>query len=489
MIWLIIIIIVFLCILILHHVNKESMQYLDGIDGIQYADDITGLNKTAVDNIFYVSTVEDVIHIIKLAKRYNKKIIARGEKHSMGGHTLVKDGYIIDTKYMNNILNLDKINKTVTVEPGVTWYELIYYLNAFGLSPKILQSYASFSVGGSVSVNIHGITSDYGLYKSVIELEIVNYNGNVIKCNRNKNKELFDLVIGGYGLFGIITKVKLIVTNNSKLDMKMINANIYNFQEIYSRFIGKDNIKLARINVLNMEEINLYVFVNIKSDRRIISKLGDKPKDMSVVMQILYKWIMPNEEAQNLRFKLEKTMGRPFDIKNNDISRNELLYESADAISKLYSPFIDINKTHILQEYFIPNLDDNFTTFMEYLKKVFINNKGSMKNINLLNITIRYVKKDTETFLKYAKTDMYSFVFYYRINKENKSDEKLKRIHNLLVNKILTLNGTFYLPYRLHYTPGQLISAYPEINKFFQLKEVYDPDKRFVNLWYQQYKN
>ena len=100
----------------------------------------------------------------------------------MGGQSIAKDGFIIDTVYMNRMI-YDQSSKTVTVGPGVTWGDLIMvciyifpnlrsplyssplfaslpssylliliqYLNQYGMSPQIMQSYCSFSVGGTIS--------------------------------------------------------------------------------------------------------------------------------------------------------------------------------------------------------------------------------------------------------------------------------------------------------------------------------------------------
>lgn len=458
-------------------------------NSIKWADDVTKLNKTRVDRIYYVLCDDDIKKIIKLANEKNKKIIARGEKHSMGGQTIINDGYIIDTKFMNHILEVDIDNKNVTVEPGVTWSDLINFLNNYGLSPMTLQSYASFSIGGSISVNIHGITNDYGVYKSVIEFEIINWEGKKIKCSRVINSELFSLVLGGYGLFGIICKIKLRIVNNVKIFDDMIKTNANDFRNVYEPLINDEyiNIKFARINITDMHSINLYVLRNLNDNsvNSVNSVLDDNPKEMSKLSQILYKWIIPNKSIQKLRFDLEKKNGKPLDVSDDCDTRNKLLFESAKPISELYSPIFDFNKTHILQEYFIP--PKNFCKWIDYLKIVFI--KNDYQYINLLNITIRFVKKDKDTFLKYARKDMYAFVLYYRIDCSTVADTELSYIHNLLLDKAIELNGSFYLPYRQHYTFDQLIKAYPNIIEFFNLKNKYDPKNLFSNLWYQKYKN
>lgn len=485
----IIIILFILCIIIFVYFKNKiyGVKYMDS----HYVDDVTKLNKTLIEHVFCVNNAKEIVHIIKFANKKNMKVIARGESHSMGGHTIAPNGFIIDMKKMNHILNLDRINNIVTVESGITWLRLIYFLNKYGYSPEILQSYASFSVGGSISVNVHGITSNNSLCKSIIEIELINSKGEFVTCSRKINKQLFSLVIGGYGLFGIITKVKLKFIDNKSLIMNSINTNVNEFPNLYTKFLHdkKIDIKIARINIVNMDEINLYVFTRSNPiTKRIISHIEETPKDMSTMSKIIYKWMLPNPKVQKIRFNMETKMGKPFDFANSCTTRNEFLYETATPLASLYSPFIDINKTHILQEYFIPDdIPDNFEKWMTYLKEIFIINKCNLGNVNLLNVTIRYVVKDTDTFLKYSNKNMYAFVFYYRIDMTMKGDEELKEIHNLLTNKALELGGTFYLPYRHHYTYSQLKQAYTNIDEFFELKKNYDEKEIFWNMWYGNY--
>lgn len=483
-----IILLVLLFVIYYCYLKKKNEINNNNICYAKYVDDVTKMNKTQIDKIFNVLSVDDIIDVIKLANKNGKKIIARGETHSMGGHSIAKDGYIIDTKFFNHILKLDKDNYTVTVEPGITWIDLIKYLNLFGYSPKILQSYASFSVGGSVSVNVHGVTSDMAIYDAIVELVIVNNKGELIKCNREENKELFSLVIGGYGLFGIIVSVMLKIVDNKKLKMVTKHLNVNNFTKVYEKILNDNDveIKIARLDVTNMEDINLYVLKKINEEKKIISHLNDQPKEISRISQLIYKWMLPNQNIQKIRFKIEREIEKPLDVNDEILHRNSFLYESSASITQLYSPIININKTHILQEYFIPK--SNFLKWMTYLKELFVDNKNLMKDITLLNITIRYILKDDTTFLTYANKDMYAFVFYYRINCDKETDNKLKYIHNLLVNKVIKLSGTFYLPYRHHYTYNQLLLVYPMIEEFFSLKLKYDPYEMFYNLWYHNYK-
>ena len=107
------------------------------------ADDVTRMNAEEVDRIFFVRIAEDVKHVLKLARSNGKTVSMRGTKHSMGGHTIAKNGYVIDMEKLNHVV-YDSETNTVRVGPGALWSSIIFKLNKFGLSLKTLQSYSTF---------------------------------------------------------------------------------------------------------------------------------------------------------------------------------------------------------------------------------------------------------------------------------------------------------------------------------------------------------
>lgn len=120
----------------------------------------------------------------------------------MGGHSIVTNGYIISTSKIRHT-SYSPDTGLVTCGSGCHWTDVINHLNSFGKSPQTMQSYSSFSVGGSLSVNAHGITNDYVLSNCVESFDLVKWDGTVVKCARSvegEGKELFGLALGGYGL-------------------------------------------------------------------------------------------------------------------------------------------------------------------------------------------------------------------------------------------------------------------------------------------------
>jgi len=56
-----------------------------------------------------------------------------------------------------------------------------------------------------------------------------------------------------------------------------------------------------------------------------------------------------------------------------------------------------------------------------------------------------------------------------------------------LIDVALAVNGTYYLPYQLFYSPGQLRRAYPEIDGCFAAKRTYDPFGLLTNKFHETY--
>ena len=118
---------------------------------------------------------------------------------------------------MNRVLAFDDERGVVTVEGGIEWPELIGYLNRvqegrprqWGIVQK--QTGADrLSIAGALSCNAHGRGLNLKpLVSQVQAFDLVGPDGAVRRCSRTEHPDLFRLAIGGYGLFGIISRVEL----------------------------------------------------------------------------------------------------------------------------------------------------------------------------------------------------------------------------------------------------------------------------------------
>jgi len=127
---------------------------------------------------------------------------------------------------------------------------------------------------------------------------------------------------------------------------------------------------------------------------------------------------------------------------------------------------------------------------MDLVKPIY-QNLRSHPLLSLLNTTIRFVNKDNDTRLAYARNDegVYAFVLYYRIRRSPEADEALKGFHKAFAEVALELGGTFYLPYRHHYGFEEMEKAYGRdtLESFLKAKQRYDPGCLFNSIWFRAY--
>ena len=111
-------------------------------------------------------------------------------------------------------------------------------------------------------------------------------------------------------------------------------------------------------------------------------------------------------------------------------------------------------------------------------------------NINLLSITLRFVPSANEPFLRYARdhNDSFAVVLYLNQKLNDTGQKEVIGWTHRMIELVLRLGGTYYLPYQRYPTRKQLIQAYPQIEQFFKLKQHYDPLSLFENNWYNAYK-
>ena len=118
--------------------------------------------------------MEEIQRIVKSSEAQLHGISISGTRCSMGGQISLKDSVHLDLSQFNQIINFNRTNKLIAIQAGISWRKVIEFIDQYDLSVMVMQSYADFTVGGSLSVNVHGRYIGHGsICKTVTEMKIV----------------------------------------------------------------------------------------------------------------------------------------------------------------------------------------------------------------------------------------------------------------------------------------------------------------------------
>src|SRR6185437_16250715 len=177
--------------------------------------DVSQLNPIQVSKVITPATTDEIVQAVKT---HPGPISIGGARHSMGGQTATVGALFIDMRHFNRVLAFSPTEKTITVQTGITWRQIQEQIDPANLSVKIMQSYANFTVGGALSVNVHGRYVGLGpIILSVKSLKVVLADGTIVEASPTSNADIFKGVIGGYGGLGVIVEATLELTDNVKI--------------------------------------------------------------------------------------------------------------------------------------------------------------------------------------------------------------------------------------------------------------------------------
>jgi len=156
-------------------------------------------------------TPDDVLAALAYAQRQGLTVSTRGAAHSQSELAINRDGILLDMKSMGRVLEMDASARTITVESGAIWRDVVARTYRHGLMPPVLTNNLSVTVGGTLSIAGIGVASfKHGAQTdNVEELEVATVDGTVHRCSRTAKPDLFWSVLSGLGQVGIILKAKL----------------------------------------------------------------------------------------------------------------------------------------------------------------------------------------------------------------------------------------------------------------------------------------
>lgn len=287
-------------------------------------DEMGGISKYP-EILVKIKSAQEICAIMKYATQKHIPVVVRGSGTGLvGASVAVHGGIMLEMLEMNQILELDEDNFTITVEPGVLLMEIADYCTQNGFLYPPDPGEKTATIGGNISTNAGGMRAvKYGVTRDYVRgLEVVLANGEIITLGGKfvKNStgySLLNLIVGSEGTLGIITKaiLKIIPAPSVAVSLLVPFDNFNHAFEVVPKLLNMQNTPTAiefmeRAVIVAAEEYLGKKFPDSKSNNYLLltfdgSDLAGVEKDYELAAHICLEngapdvYIVDNQERKD----------------------------------------------------------------------------------------------------------------------------------------------------------------------------------------------
>jgi FAD/FMN-containing dehydrogenase len=447
------------------------------------------LNATAVKRVLRPESLVQLSEVVKFACERRLPVSIAGGQHALGGQQFLQNGFVVDMTALDRVLHLDLEHGTARVEAGATWPKLLEQLERLQQDREGFWTFAQkqtgaddLTLGGAVAANIHGRGLKMRPFvQDVVCFELLGEDGRLVRCSRTEHPELFRLVIGGYGLFGVVYAVTLQLVPRKTLrrlvQIGMVDDLIPNCEQairdgcIYGDFQfaidGKSDDFLRR---------GVFAVYQPCEGAPAEQQKSLRPEDWERLLSLAHSAKTRAFEEYSNYYK--STHGQTYYSDRQQFSYYpEGYHQRLDQKLGARCP-----GSEMISELFIPR--ESLAAFLQSVR-IFARRGGW----NIIYGTIRLIERDQESFLAWARESWACVIFNLCVKHSWAGTEAAKSAFRTLIQIAINYGGSFYLTYHKWATADQLLACYPQFPEFLKVKRRFDPNEIFVSNWYQHYRN
>ncbi|MBL8266943.1 FAD-binding oxidoreductase [Steroidobacter sp.] len=449
------------------------------------------LNRTSVLGRVVPRSVADVVAAVQRARIRGESLSIAGSCHAMGGQQFATGGWLLDMRSMNQVLGFDRDRGLLQVQAGIAWPELMrHYVieqrdgaSAWGIRQK--QTGADrLTIGGAVAANIHGRGLTYAPFVDDIEsIEVVVPDGAVVECSRTRNYELFRLVVGGYGLFGVVTSVRLRLVPRQKVERVVEIARLENIIDRFEQRIA-DGYLYGDFQFSTAPEDRGFLSRGVFSCYRPVDANTAIAADQIRLAPADWRRLLYLAHRNKLRafnefadFYLQSS-GQIYWSDTHQLS--VYLDDYHGKLDEVLQP--EVPGSEMITELYVPR--SRLAAFMEDVRKDFLRHR-----VDFIYGTVRLIEPDTETVLAWARERFACVIFNLHVDHDARglvsSAESFRRLIDLAIHH----GGSYFLTYHRHATREQLRTCYPAFEQFLAAKKRLDPREVLQSDWYRHYRD
>ncbi len=465
--------------------KAQTIPQLSAITARTTVNDIhSAMNQASVE-IHRPKTSADILARIASAKEDGRNISICGKRHAMGGQQFCDQQLLIDMSEYDSVIALDEKKGHIRVQAGISWPKLHTYLRKINSTWTFRQKQTGadeLSIGGALAANVHGRGLLFKPFIDDVEsFQLIDAEG-IKECSREENQELFSLVIGGYGLFGIVSEVTLRLKKRRSMLRSVEVTDVDNLIERFEERISA-GYEYGDFQFSCASDSPDFLKKGVFSCYKPVSLSGSTPaaalslnpqqwKKLIYLAHVDKQKAFEEYAAYYLRtdgqtyWSDSMQMSTYLDDYHKDIDqRSGACCKGSEMISELYVP------RHALKH------------FLRACRRI-----ARRDEMNIIYGTIRLIARDTESFLPWAKDDYACIIFNLHVDHNAEGFAKVRKDFRTLIELALLYRGSFYLTYHRFARRSQILEAYPQFIEFLREKKKKDPEELFQSDWYRHYK-
>jgi FAD/FMN-containing dehydrogenase len=461
------------------------------------------LNETRVSAVVKPRDLNEIRYALDQARARGLKVSVGGARHAMGGQQFAHGGLHIDTRALCAVLGSDSERGLLHIQAGADWPCIMAASHAVArpLSPgKDAASHPGWairqkqtgvdtvSLGGSIAANAHGRgLRMQPLADDIEDLTLMDAKGQLQQCSRSQNAELFSLVLGGYGLFGVVVSATLRLTRRQKLKRWVDVLDLRDALTAAQRRAQMGAVYGDFQFVIDPQDPGflqrgvLACYLPVADDTAV----SDAGADLSGDAWLKLLKLAHDDKSSAFRLYAQHYLGTHGRVYWSDTMQLSTYIPSyADYLVGAQGPDSQAlpPESLVIGEHYVPG--KQLHSFMEQAAQA-LRNLGS----EVIYGTIRSIRRDTTSFLPWATDNFACVIFNLRTPHTTQGRQRTADAFRSLINISSGLGGSFFLTYHRYASAAQVERCHPRIRQWLALKRQYDPEELFSSDWYRHYRD
>jgi FAD-linked oxidoreductase len=414
------------------------------------------IHKCEPEGFFYPESEEELCSFLKENKTKKFRIVGSGHSFSP---IVPTNSILISLDKLQGIIHIDQDEKTAECYAGTKLNILSELLHAKDLGLINMGDIDKQSLAGALCSGTHGTGIDLGiLSSSIIEFTVVTVAGDIVTCNSNSNKDIFDLARVNLGLIGIVIKLKINVISAYKLHFVSSKQNLHE---------GLDSLD----EKLQNRHFEFFWFPHTEVIQSRISNItNENIKEKSLIKEKIDYF------TENDLFKQVSNFTR-------------LVPSISRFVSKLCARVVGVeDRINFSNKIFANDRDVRFQEMeiaipIEYTKEAILKIHEVIKQNKIavhFPIEVRFSKRDDIALSPCYGRDTCFMAFHMYIGME------YKPYFNLIQDTLKQYNGRPHWGKLSFLEKEDYVSLFPRFSEFTDLRRKMDPNNQLLNSWLEK---